>query len=164
MKFTNRRILTVISIFILTTLSCGVLTSSQDQITTDQNQELYSLPDSSTPTIINPVPEFIDQQDQLVNLYQQVNPGVVAIRVLSEEGSGLGSGFVIDDLGHIITNYHVVRDATELEIDFPSGYKTRGSILGNDLDSDIAVLKVDAPPEELKPLNFGEKTQTVRLN
>ena len=156
MKFTNRRILTVISIFILTTLSCGVLTSSQDQITTDQNQELYSLPDSSTPTIINPVPEFIDQQDQLVNLYQQVNPGVVAIRVLSEEGSGLGSGFVIDNLGHIITNYHVVRDATELEIDFPSGYKTRGSILGNDLDSDIAVLKVDAPPEELKPLNFGD--------
>jgi 2-alkenal reductase len=87
-----------------------------------------------------------------------VNPGVVAIRVFSEEGDGLGSGFVFDQQGYVVTNYHVVREATELEIDFPSGYKTRGTILGTDSDSDIAIIELDNPPEELIPLTLGDSS------
>ena len=83
----------------------------------------------------------------------------MAIRVLADEGGGLGSGFVIDNEGHIVTNYHVVRGANELEIAFASGFKTRGEILGADIDSDIAVIKVDAPAEELYPIPMGISSQ-----
>ncbi len=101
--------------------------------------------------------DLLAHDDLLTALYKEANPGVVAIGVFSEEGgSGLGSGFVFDDKGHIITNYHVVRSATDLEVDFPSGLKTRGTVIGTDADSDIAVVKVDVPPENLYPLPLGD--------
>ena len=84
--------------------------------------------------------------ETLIALYEAVNPGVVAIRTLSiETGTGLGSGFVIDKEGHIVTNYHVVENVEELEISFSNGFKARGSVIGIDLDSDLAVIKVEAP-------------------
>jgi 2-alkenal reductase len=49
----------------------------------------------------------------------------------------------------------VVEDATELEVDFPSGYKARGIVIGRDIDSDLAVIKVDVPEEYLFPLPLG---------
>jgi S1-C subfamily serine protease len=79
--------------------------------------------------------------------------------VLTVNGDGLGSGFVIDKEGHIITNYHVIDGVSELEVDFPSGYKTRGEVIGTDTDSDLAVIKVDAPAEELHPLPLGDSTE-----
>jgi len=97
------------------------------------------------------------QEDVLVALYEQVSPGVVAIRSL--EASSLGSGFVIDKEGHIVTNYHVVQDAQRVEVDFTSGYKAYGTVIGTDLDSDLAVIKVDAPAEELHPLPLGDSDQ-----
>lgn len=96
-----------------------------------------------------------DQEKHLIALYEQVNPGVVSIQTLSVTGGGLGSGFVYDNEGHVITNYHVVENATELEVDFPSGYKARGEVIGKDIDSDIAVIKVDVPSEFLHPLPLG---------
>lgn len=56
----------------------------------------------------------------------------------------------------MVTNYHVVQGATDFEVDFPSGFKTRGEILGSDLDSDIAVLELDSLPEELVVLPLGD--------
>jgi 2-alkenal reductase len=95
----------------------------------------------------------------LEKLYQQVSPGVVSIQILSEQGGGLGSGFVIDKEGHIVTNFHVIEGADELEIDFPNGYKVRGTVLGTDLDSDLAILKAEATPDELHPLPLGDSEQ-----
>lgn len=105
------------------------------------------------------VPNLVVQEDTLVRLYESTSPGVVAIRVFSEGGGGLGSGFVIDREGHIITNFHVVEGVDELEVDFPSGFKTRGQVIGSDTDSDLAVIKVDAPPEELHPLSLGDSSE-----
>jgi len=154
MKHSYRYIISVITILIFSTLACVFFPASQDQtFPENDNSQISPLP--TDPPFSSTVVDIVAQQDQFVSLYQAVNPGIVAIRVLSEEGGGLGSGFVIDDEGHIITNYHVVQGATELEVDFPSGYKTRGTILGIDLDSDIAVLKVEAPKEELVPLVLG---------
>ncbi len=102
------------------------------------------------------VPNLVALQDQLVRVYRQSNPGVVAIRSL--ESGGLGSGFVIDLEGHIVTNVHVVDEETVLEIDFPSGYRTRGKVIGTDPDLDIAVLKVDVPQSELHPLPLGDSS------
>ena len=84
-------------------------------------------------------------------------PGIVAIQVSAADGSGsLGSGFVYDGLGHIVTNYHVVEGASRVEVDFISGYKTYGTVIGTDLDSDLAVVKVNAPAEELHPVVLGD--------
>jgi S1-C subfamily serine protease len=56
----------------------------------------------------------------------------------------------------VVTNYHVVEGANQLEVDFPSGYKATGSVVGTDLDSDIAVIQVDAPAEDIHPLTLGD--------
>ena len=110
---------------------------------------------SEVPVVINQVPEESD----LVNIYERSNPGVVAIQVLTTSGNGLGSGFVIDEEGHIITNFHVIEGVSDIEVDFPSGFKTRGEVIGTDTDSDLAVVKVNAPPEELHPLPLGDSSE-----
>ena len=105
------------------------------------------------------VPVTIDtagEQETLVSLYERVLPGIVSIQAASDQGSSLGSGFVYDDQGHILTNYHVVEGAQQLEVDFTSGYKIFGTVIGTDLDSDVAVVKVDAPASELHPLALGD--------
>lgn len=81
---------------------------------------------------------------------------MVSIQVISNLGNGQGSGFVIDKEGHIVTNYHVVENAETVEVDFSSGLKVYADVIGNDLDSDIAVLKVDVDPDLLFPLTLGD--------
>jgi S1-C subfamily serine protease len=102
-----------------------------------------------------PVSETVPQE-LLVQLYENVSRGVVTIQVLTQAGGSQGSGFVFDKEGHIITNYHVVEGLDDLEVDFPSGFKTRGKVIAIDTDSDLAVIKVEAPAEELFPLALGD--------
>lgn len=92
----------------------------------------------------------------LTALFERVNPGVVSLVVMSAESSGTGSGFVYDKEGHIVTNYHVVEGAELLEVDFPDGTKVYGDVIATDLDSDLAVVKVDVPAEKLHPLTLGD--------
>jgi len=103
-----------------------------------------------------PPVDLVALQDILVQTYDKVGPGVVSIQALTQEGGGQGSGFVIDKEGHIITNYHVVENITDLEVSFPSGLKVRGEVLGTDLDSDLAVVKVDVAADDLFPLPLGD--------
>ncbi len=92
------------------------------------------------------------QQESLVALYDNVSAGTVAI--LTDLGSG--SGFVYDGEGHIITNFHVIEDAKVVEVRFTSGFMAYGTVIGTDTDSDLAVVRVDAPAEELHPLPVGD--------
>jgi S1-C subfamily serine protease len=115
---------------------------------------------TNTPTVstlptLSPSTSNETQQDRLVEIYKIYNPGVVSIHVSSAAGDSLGSGIVYDKQGDIITNYHVVQDATDIEVDFPSGIKANGTVIGNDPDSDLAVIKVDVAAEELTPLVLG---------
>jgi S1-C subfamily serine protease len=103
-----------------------------------------------------PNPNLAHDQDLLVRLYEAVSPGVVLIQQIGDKGSGLGSGFVYSSDGYVVTNFHVVEGATDLEVDFTDGYKTRGKIFATDLDSDLAVIKVDAPADQLHPLPLGD--------
>ena len=89
-------------------------------------------------------------------LYKHVSPGVVSIQIAGASGSGQGTGFVIDTQGHIVTNYHVVKTEGNIEVHFVSGAKSYATIVGTDMDSDIAVLKVDVDAKELVPLAFGD--------
>jgi S1-C subfamily serine protease len=103
--------------------------------------------------------DLLASQDTLSELYERVSPGVVAIRVLTEMGQGQGSGFVFDTQGHIVTNYHVVEGHTDLEVAFTSGLKARGHVVATDLDSDLAIVKVEVDPAELLPLPLGDSSQ-----
>jgi len=99
-------------------------------------------------------------QNDLVSLYQRVSPGVVSISVSTDQGNALGSGFVYDGQGHVVTNYHVIEGASDLEVDFPSGFKAHGKVVGTDLDSDVAVIKVDnVPADQLHPLPLGDSSK-----
>jgi S1-C subfamily serine protease len=97
---------------------------------------------------VNPAAE----QGGLVALYENVSPGTVAI--ITDQGQG--SGFVYDTQGNVVTNYHVIEGATTVEVRFTSGYMTYGTVTGTDLDSDLAIVKVDAPAGELHPLPLGD--------
>jgi 2-alkenal reductase len=101
---------------------------------------------------------FLTDGDALAALYEQSHRGVVVIRILSGGNilGGQGSGFVIDDAGHIVTNFHVIEGASAVEVAFWNGFKTRATVIGTDLDSDLAVLSVDVPPEQLHPLTLGD--------
>lgn len=69
---------------------------------------------------------------------------------------GQGSGFVWDKEGHIVTNYHVIAYASDVEVAFADGATTKAEVLGFDPDADLAVLKVDLPAAELHPLTLGD--------
>jgi S1-C subfamily serine protease len=153
------KIITFIVVFSLSTLACSIFRTPETITTTSVIQPTEESVEEISTNTKNQEVDYINQQDILTRIYEQTNPGVVSIRVLSEEGGGLGSGFVIDENGHIITNYHVVRGADDLEIAFSSGYKIRGEVIGTDSDSDIAIIKVDAPPDKLHPLPLGDSNQ-----
>jgi S1-C subfamily serine protease len=98
-------------------------------------------------------------------IYQRVSPAVVAIYVeverRGEVGFGQGSGFVVDTDGHIVTNFHVVDGAENIEVNFVDGTIVRGEVVGLDPDSDIAVIKVDLPVERLSPVVLGDSDTLV---
>lgn len=78
-----------------------------------------------------------------------------------QEQQALGSGFVIDKAGHIVTNYHVVQNAREIEVAFSNQDTVKAKIVGSDPSTDIAVLQVEADTSALTPLQLGDSDQVV---
>ena len=87
-------------------------------------------------------------EQALIQLYQETNPSVVYIVT----PSGSGSGFVYSDEGHIVTNNHVVEGSSRIEVVFANGERQRATLVGADVDSDLAVLKVSQLPDGVTPL------------
>ncbi len=85
----------------------------------------------------------------LISLYQKTNPAVVYIIV---PPLGSGSGFVYGEDGTIVTNNHVVDGGTSYEVVFAGGERRSAELIGQDVDSDLAVIQVKDLPEETKPL------------
>lgn len=116
--------------------------------------------------------DLTESEQQLASIYNQVSPSVVSINVVSrtrlgrqQEGFafGSGSGFVYSQDGYIVTNHHVVEGATErgIEVNFYDGTIVRGEIVGLDPDSDLAVLRVNLPAEQLRPVTLGDSDRLV---
>ncbi len=141
-----KRVLFVISILMIFMLACqmtGFTTLAQPTPVLQNQTTLPALPPPADPS---------EMETTLEALYQQVLPGVVAIRTQNS----LGSGFVFDSEGHVVTNQHVVEGASEVEVSFSSGFKAYGTVIGSDNYADIAVIKVDAPADQLHPLALGD--------
>ncbi|KAI9120845.1 hypothetical protein K1719_007878 [Acacia pycnantha] len=108
------------------------------------------------------------QSDELatVRLFQENTPSVVYITNLAakqdaftldvlEVPQGSGSGFVWDKEGHIVTNYHVIRAASDLRVTLADQTIYDAKVVGFDQDKDVAVLLVDAPKDKLRPIPIG---------
>ena len=91
-------------------------------------------------------------------VYARDGRGVVSVDVAVTSGAGPagGSGFVVDEAGHIVTNQHVVEDAEDISVRFADDTRREAEIVGQDPSTDIAVIKVDAPREALEPLTLGD--------
>jgi 2-alkenal reductase len=113
-----------------------------------------------TPTPLPPeVQSQADVEELLViNVYAQVSPAVVCITAPEQFGSCIGSGFIIDDEGHVVTNSHVAESARELLVALLDGRTVTADIAGLDPGSDLAVLDIDVSPEELTPIQLGESS------
>lgn len=104
-----------------------------------------------------------------VAVYEKVNRSVVHITTKSapadalfwaqQPSEGEGSGSVIDRQGHILTNYHVVEDASEIRVTLFDGKSYDAREVGVDPITDVAVIQIDAPAESLVPVEFGDSTR-----
>ena len=98
----------------------------------------------------------------LVELFEKSEEGVVKIRADSIDSftdtGGVGSGFVYDILGHIITNAHVVEGSDKITVTFLDGSQYNSEIIGVDRFTDIAVIKVNEKPRLLHPLTVGDSS------
>lgn len=109
-------------------------------------------------------PQQFDSEEQVnISVYKKVLPSVVNITstavafdffygAVPQEGQG--SGFVIDKEGHILTNYHVVANARQVEVTFSTRKKYKAEIIGTDPSHDLAVIKINAP--EVTPAVLGD--------
>jgi S1-C subfamily serine protease len=97
-------------------------------------------------------------------IYERAAPGVVQINSTSDSGvssstagqqQALGSGFVVDKVGHIVTNFHVVQDAAEIRVGFSNQDTVQAKLVGTDPSTDLAVLRVNVSANALTPLPLG---------
>lgn len=90
-------------------------------------------------------------------VFSRVGPAVVRINT----GQGLGSGYLIDTNGHIVTNNHVIANAQggRVSVSFTGLFETIGEVIGTDPDSDIAVVRVSELPEGVVPVELGDSAQ-----
>jgi len=114
-------------------------------------------------TILGDVLSSSKSNLSLVELFEKSEEGVVKIQVVRSNTPGdvgsVGSGFVYDNLGHIITNAHVVDGATKATVTFLDGSQYDAEIIGKDKFTDIAVIKVSEKPRLLHPLQIGDSSQ-----
>ncbi len=155
----KRKVTLIIGVvFVLGLMACQ-FTPNLNLVKTAETQVAVqpTLVSSSDIPSVLPVGSELTSDQILAALYDQVNAGVVAIiNTSSSEGVSSGSGFVYDTEGHILTNYHVVEGATQVEVDFPSGEKVMGEVIATDTDSDVAVVKVNVSSDLLHPLRLGD--------
>lgn len=136
------------------------------EIATAPQNNTFALPTLS-PDIRDELTMSLDARDQIIiDLYQRVSPSVVHIisrtqqitpfrGVMSREGTG--SGFVYDEQGHIVTNYHVIEDAVEVDVLLQNGQSVMAQVIGVDPYYDLAVLRVTLP-DMPTPLLLGDSS------
>ncbi|MCS7304981.1 MAG: trypsin-like peptidase domain-containing protein [Thermoguttaceae bacterium] len=90
---------------------------------------------------------------------KSIREGALLLFAVEIPAEGEGSGVVLDRRGHILTNCHVVEGAQEIQVTLFNGKSYPGRLVGQDRVTDVAVLRIDAPPEELFPVMFGDSNR-----
>ena len=152
-------------VLLLTGLACGLSPAGGDAsnlseeeviaaaVATIQAQPGNNTANPAPNTPISNVPAInIDLQNQLISLYNSVNPSVVHIIGLL----GTGTGFVYDAQGHIVTNNHVVDGNGDLEVVYFDGSRSYAEVVGTDVDSDLAVIRAENLPDNIQPVALGD--------
>ncbi|MCH9658099.1 trypsin-like peptidase domain-containing protein [archaeon] len=127
------------------------------------------MPNSNIATADGDVATTIEQASppysndlSLIDIFEKSEPGVVRVNVQKNETDdtvgGVGSGFVFDRMGHIITNAHVIKDATKVVVTFLDGRSYNAEVIGSDEFTDIAIIKVNADLVLLHPLPIGDSS------
>src|SRR5688572_14251656 len=115
-------------------------------------------------------PQTVTDEQNSIEVYRSVAPGVAFINTTSvrqdfwggtQEGRGNGSGSVIDNQGHILTNYHVVEGATKLTVSFGGERVYPATYVGGDPDTDLAVIKIDPAETALTVIALGDSDKLV---
>ena len=141
-----------ISIFIIFTVLFIIPTQSDETSIQMQNQidEINNVILTESKTL------------SLIDIFEKAEPGVVRVNTernqTESETGGVGSGFVFDKKGHIITNAHVIENSTKTIVTFLDGRSYNAQIIGVDEYTDIGVIKVDADLKLLHPLSLGNSS------
>ncbi|HET7801261.1 MAG TPA: trypsin-like peptidase domain-containing protein, partial [Humibacillus xanthopallidus] len=125
-------------------------TATSTASTTTQNQ-------GSSPTVIQGSATAPDW----TAVAKAVSPSVVSIDVTTQQGSGAGSGVILDTKGHVLTNNHVVGDATgngAISVTLADGRTYGATIVGTDPSTDLAVIKLTSAPSDLTPISLGDSS------
>lgn len=111
--------------------------------------------------------QYSPEEQATISVYENVNRSVVNISTRSVrmgpfldriESEGSGSGWILDQQGHIVTNHHVINDSDSVDVTMFDGSSYQAELIGADPANDIAVLKIDAPPALLRPVVLGDSS------
>lgn len=154
-----------------TQISNNSKTEYSETLATSEEKNIVSLEksdDSSSASLaVATVSGYSQDEWQNINVYEKCNEAVVNINTKETaytwflepfvQDGGSGSGSIIDAEGHILTNVHVIQNATKIYVSLHDGSQYEAKIVGYDLDSDLAVLKIDPPKGViLKTIEFGD--------
>ena len=155
----------VLGLVLLSVVACS-LSDLSSRLATPDAVEPAAVP-TQTPVVVvltpTPLPAELalaaDVEEQLViSVYAQASPGVVCITAPEQFGSCIGSGFVLDREGHIVTNNHVAEVDVSLLVTLADAHTVPAVVVGADAGSDLAVLKIDVPPEALTVVPLGQSS------
>ena len=160
----EKPLLLLLALLALPTLACNAQKLVFEPTPTPYSQSLSSSePVATLPPLSEADLAELDAEDALLtSLYQRANPAVVYIEVLVRFGGDLqsfssGSGFIVDQDGHVVTNNHVVEEADALQVVLADGSVAgEVEVIGRDPYSDLAVVQIDVLPDNLVPLELGD--------
>jgi len=113
-------------------------------------------------TVGEETPLSLGKDLSLIQIFERAETGVVRVNIQRSEDvattNGVGSGFVFDKNGHIITNAHVVENSDKVVVTFLDGRSYNAEMIGIDPSTDISVIRVDADSSLLKPLLIGDSS------
>jgi S1-C subfamily serine protease len=126
------------------------------------------------PRPVAPAGTLASDEQSTIDLFKKISPSVVYITTLTqrmnmwtrdvtEVPQGTGSGFIWDDAGHIVTNFHVVRGASAAKVTLSDHSTYDADLVGVAPNQDLAVLKISAPRDKLKPLPWIGKSSDLQV-
>ncbi|QDU41797.1 Putative serine protease HtrA [Symmachiella dynata] len=146
-------------------LTVGLLQTPSSIAIQAEDQPPLLAPRAQRPNKL-PQEELTPDEEINVSIYERVNKCVVNITtktpnvdpffMTQSESEGAGSGSVLNKEGHILTNFHVIQDASRAIVTLYDGKSYPATLVGADPVNDVAVIKIDAPPETLIPVSFGD--------